>query len=228
MLPKHVMNLAGEEDVGLRVWAIRKLLLCFYIPFNVLSLVVAVLAIWVFGVLVGNPFLVLALFSFMFLIFIASAVTSRSRSAITVAEFSLRLWLLLQAVLAVAFVVLATINSVGILLLKWEHDADDDDDEEAEGVELWAKSAAILCVAMIAAVFIFVPMMVTQLLLVWRLASLKEALTQPSIEGYKKMTKECISLGSSSVLPHQPGSREPWAGLIDFTRAIFLQVHPPV
>ncbi|KAL6047835.1 hypothetical protein QOT17_021402 [Balamuthia mandrillaris] len=193
------MNLAGEEDVGQRVWAIRKLLLCFYIPFNVLSFVVAVLAIWVFGVVVGNPFLVLALFSFMFLIFIASAVTSRSRRAITVAEFSLRLWLLLQAVLAVAFVVLATINSVGILLLKWEHDADDDDDEEAEGVELWAKSAAILGVVMIAAVFIFVPMMVTQLLLVWRLASLKEALTQPSTGGYKKMTKECISLEEQAL-----------------------------
>ncbi|KAL6047833.1 hypothetical protein QOT17_021400 [Balamuthia mandrillaris] len=203
MWTKHVMT-PVDEDIRQRVWAVQKLLLFFYIPLTVLSFAVAVLAIWVSGYTFGSPFLAAALLSLMVLILMSCAVATRSRPAILMAEVSLLLLLLVQAALAIAFVVVVTYFSTGILLLGFVDD-DDDHEDNPEGLELWAKSLAILCVVVIATVVIFLPMMVTQLLLVWRLTSLREALTQMRTEGYMENPNGNVALEEQALLhPKQP------------------------
>ncbi|KAL6043708.1 hypothetical protein QOT17_023723 [Balamuthia mandrillaris] len=110
-----------------------------------------------------------------------------------------RLLMVLQAALALAFVVIATNVSCLILLYGGAED-DDDNEDDPEGLELWAKYTGIVFMVVIAAVIIFVPMMTTQLLLVWRLNSFREGLTQQSREGYMEMAQQSISLEGQALL----------------------------
>ncbi|KAL6047834.1 hypothetical protein QOT17_021401 [Balamuthia mandrillaris] len=203
MWTEHVTKHADPEDVGQRAWAVRKLLLFFHTPLTVLSFAVAVLVGWICNdderTFVTSPFLAMALLSFLLLLFTPCAVAFRSRPAIVLASVLVRLLMVLQAALALAFVVVATYVSCLTLLYGGAED-DDDNEDDPEGLELWAKYTGIVFMVVIAAVIIFVPMMTTQLLLVWRLNSFREALTQQSKEGYMEMAQQCISLEGQALL----------------------------